>query len=58
VHRYFGGRSARACVADSVSRWLDWTEANRLIYLGTVAPGEDINDPMCGARSLGWWNVR
>ena len=23
------GRSARARVADSVSRWLDWTEANR-----------------------------
>jgi AcrR family transcriptional regulator len=27
------GHSARARVADSVSRWLDWTEANRLIYL-------------------------
>jgi AcrR family transcriptional regulator len=39
------GRSARARVADSVSRWLDWTEANRLIYLGTIAPGEDIVDP-------------
>jgi AcrR family transcriptional regulator len=39
------GRSARARVADTVSRWLDWTEANRLIYLGTVAPGEDIVDP-------------
>ena len=39
------GRSARARVADSVSRWLDWTEANRLIYLGTIAPGEDIADP-------------
>ncbi len=37
--------AAHARVADSVSRWLDWTEANRLIYLGTVAPGEDINDP-------------
>ena len=39
------GRSARALVADSVSRWLDWTEANRTIYLGTIAPGEDIADP-------------
>ena len=39
------GRSARARVADSVSRWLDWTEANRTIYLGTIAPGEDIADP-------------
>jgi AcrR family transcriptional regulator len=38
------GRSARARVADSVSRWLDWTEANRTIYLGTLAPGEDIAD--------------
>src|SRR6187399_3142932 len=39
------GRSARARVADSISRWLDWTEANRMIYLGTIAPGEDIADP-------------
>ena len=39
------GRSARARVADTVSRWLDWTEANRLIYLGTIAPGEDLADP-------------
>ena len=39
------GRSARARVADSVSRWLDWTGANRTIYLGTIAPGEDISDP-------------
>jgi AcrR family transcriptional regulator len=39
------GRNARARVADSVSRWLDWTEANRMIYLGTIAPGEDIADP-------------
>ena len=39
------GRSARARVEDSVSRWLDWTEANRTIYLGTIAPGEDIADP-------------
>ena len=39
------GRSARARVGDSVSRWLDWTGANRTIYLGTIAPGEDIADP-------------
>jgi AcrR family transcriptional regulator len=42
------GRSARARVADSVSRWLDWTEANRTIYLGTIAPGDDISDPEVG----------
>ena len=28
-----------------MSRWLDWTEANRTIYLGTIAPGEDLTDP-------------
>jgi hypothetical protein len=39
------GRSARARVADTVSRWLDWTEANRTLYLGTIAPGEDLADP-------------
>jgi len=39
------GRSARARVENSVSRWLDWTEANRTMYLGTIAPGEDIADP-------------
>ena len=39
------GRSAHARLADTVSRWLDWTEANRAIYLGTIAPGEDIADP-------------
>src|SRR3954453_20008981 len=39
------GRSARARVVDSVSRWLDWTEANRTIWLATVAHGEDIADP-------------
>ena len=39
------GRSARARVADSVSRWLDWTETNRTIYLATMAHGEDIADP-------------
>ena len=39
------GRTARARVADSVSRWLDWTEANRTIWLATMAHGEDIADP-------------
>ncbi len=39
------GRSARARVADSVSRWLDWTQANRTIWLATMAHGEDIADP-------------
>jgi AcrR family transcriptional regulator len=39
------GRSARARVADSVSRWLDWTEANRTIWLATIGRGEDIADP-------------
>jgi AcrR family transcriptional regulator len=39
------GRSARVRVADSVSRWLDWTEANRTIWLATIAHGEDIGDP-------------
>ena len=39
------GRSARARVADTVSRWLDWTEANRMIWLGTMAHGEGIADP-------------
>jgi AcrR family transcriptional regulator len=39
------GRSARARLADSVSRWLDWTEANRTIWLATIARGEDIADP-------------
>ena len=39
------GCSARARVGDSASSWLDWTEANRTIYLGTIAPGEDIADP-------------
>src|SRR5829696_1562247 len=39
------GRSARARVENSVSRWLDWAEANRMIYLGTIAPGEDLADP-------------
>ena len=48
------GRSARARVADSVSRWLDWTEANRTIYLGTIAPGEDIADPDVRRASPTW----
>jgi len=39
------GRTARARIEDSVSRWLNWTHANRSIYLGTIAPGEDIADP-------------
>src|SRR6476620_7000795 len=39
------GRSARARVADTVSRWLDWTDENRTIYLATIARGEDIADP-------------
>ncbi len=39
------GRSARARVADTVSRWLDWTDANRTIYLATFARGEDIANP-------------
>ena len=39
------GRSARARVADTVSRWLDWTEANRTIWLATIAHGEDVVDP-------------
>jgi AcrR family transcriptional regulator len=39
------GRSARARVADTVARWLDWTEANRPIWLATIARGEDIADP-------------
>jgi len=28
-----------------VARWLDWTEENREIYLGTIAFGENIADP-------------
>jgi len=39
------GRTDRARVADTVSRWLDWTEANRTIWLATIAHGEDIADP-------------
>src|SRR3954447_10005544 len=32
------GRSARARIADTVSRWLDWAETNRTIWLATIAP--------------------
>ena len=39
------GRSARARVEDTVSRWLDWTEANRVIYLAAMGRGEDVADP-------------
>lgn len=39
------GRSVHARVGDSVSRWLDWAEANRTMWLATMAPGEDIGDP-------------
>jgi AcrR family transcriptional regulator len=39
------GRSARARVADDVSRWLDWTQTNRTIWLATLGRGEDIADP-------------
>src|SRR6476661_10835048 len=39
------GRSARARVADTVSRWLDWTETNRTLWLATIARGEDIAAP-------------
>jgi len=39
------GRSPGARVADTVSRWLDWTEANRAVYLATMGRGEDIADP-------------
>ena len=28
-----------------MSRWLDWTEDNRAIYLATMGRGEDIADP-------------
>ena len=39
------GRSARARLADDVSRWLDWTEQNRTIWLATLGRGEDVADP-------------
>src|SRR3954466_5246333 len=39
------GRSARARVSDTVSRWLNWTEANRTLWLATIARGDDMTDP-------------
>src|SRR4051794_988993 len=42
------GRSARARVANTVARWLDWTEANRTIWLATIVHGEHIADPDVG----------
>jgi len=39
------GRTARERVDESVSRWLGWTKANRTMYLGTIAAGEDVADP-------------
>jgi AcrR family transcriptional regulator len=42
------GRSGRARVADSVTRWLDWTESNRTIWLATFAHGDYIADPDVG----------
>src|SRR6476620_4642839 len=38
------GRSARARVADSVSRWLHGPDANRMIWVSTTSHGEDIAD--------------
>ena len=39
------GGTARARVEDTVSRWLDWTQANRTVYLAALGRGEDIADP-------------
>ena len=39
------GRTPKERLADTVTRWLDWTTQNRMIYLGTMAQGEDIIDP-------------
>ena len=39
------GRSARARLEDTVSRWLGWAEDTRTMYLGTIAPGEDFHSP-------------
>src|SRR3954463_1605103 len=39
------GRSARARVADTVARWLDWTEANRTIWLAPISPRGGIAHP-------------
>jgi AcrR family transcriptional regulator len=38
------GTTARDRVADTMSRWLDWTQANRTIWLATMAPSEDVGD--------------
>ena len=45
------GRGARARVADTVSRWLDWTQANRTIWLATIAQARTSPTPTCGASS-------
>ena len=45
------GRSARARVADSVSRWLDWTESNHTIYLATMDAARTSPIPTSGASS-------
>jgi AcrR family transcriptional regulator len=39
------GRTARARVEDTVSRWLDWTGENRTVYLAAIGRGEDVADP-------------
>ena len=39
---------SRARVADSVSRWLDWTEANRTIWLATIAMATTSPTPISG----------
>ena len=44
------GRSARARVGDTVSRWLDWTEANRTIYLATIGTRRGHRRPRRAAR--------
>jgi AcrR family transcriptional regulator len=38
------GDTGHERVADSVTRWLDWTQANRTIWLATMAPSEDVGD--------------
>ena len=44
------GRSARARVADNVSRWLDWTEHNRTIWLGHAGARRGHRRPRHQAR--------
>ena len=46
------GRSARARVADNVSRWLDWTEQNRTIWLATLGAARTSPTPTSGPSSL------